>query len=85
MAVKRNCFAINPGAECNNQSQYFCSLTYCRAPLSNILAITAMFMDLPEENATEYRQRAVILNDQAIKLDEIVTGMVKNIIMDDPT
>ena len=56
-----------------------------RAPLSNILGVTALFQDLPEENVAEYRQWAAMLHEQALVLDEIIRGMIKNITVDSGT
>lgn len=50
-----------------------------RAPLTNILAVSSLFNDLPEENVDEYRQWAGMLRGQAEKLDEIIHSMIMNI------
>jgi PAS domain S-box-containing protein len=50
-----------------------------RAPLSNILAISRLFDELPTDDVEEYRQWAKMLKEQAERLDGIVHEMVKNI------
>jgi len=61
-------------------SEYvFAASHIVRAPLSNILAITGLFDELPSDNIDEFRTWAKTLKEQAEKLDGIIQDMVKNI------
>jgi PAS domain S-box-containing protein len=50
-----------------------------RAPLSNILAVTRLLDELPNDNVEEFRKWGHTLKEQAEKLDAVIREMISNI------